>query len=500
LATFLYLKSKEFRIILAIILIVLSVINVTVTAVQASSTLSAGEVVGRVEGTIAKVCQLVGDFDKERNQPTTSLTYSRYGVDGTDLGVSFEHAGKLIFLFGDTRGRSAFLPTGAVPGTADSWAYTMDENADECLNLRFYTGQPGSQGLPRFLPPLVPGVSQGAFEVPMEGIDIDGVAYGFFTTNHTEQRTMGGSILARLVDESFSFKYLYTFSTNKFVNLQIVPVKNSEFPGLPQNIGQGLLIWGSGEYRKSDPYLAWMPYESIEDKSKLLYFSGTDTKGSPHWSQSENDAVSIFPDPTIGELSVSWNQYLNRWIMLYRGVVMRSALLPWGPWSDRETVFDAATEGHGKFIHSPGKDNLSDPGRESIPGGPYGPYIIEKFTKGSPGRSTVYFTLSTWNPYTVVLMKVLLQLASRGVTRSVPVPTSVTTDQLSVQVTSTSTRPWGAAGLYNTAILASAAAAGLAVAGVIIIKKRRSLSVTRRAAVAACSEQGRCQGEDSSTL
>ena len=241
-ATFCYLKSKGFRIILAIILIVLSVINVTVTAVQAPSTLSAGMVVGRVEGTVAKVCQLVGDFDMERNQPTTSLTYSRYGVEGTDLGVSFEHAGRLIFLFGDTRGRSAFLPTGAVPGTADSWAYTMDENPDECLNLKFYTGQAGSQGLPRFLPPLVPRVSQGAFEVPMEGIDINGVAYGFFTTNHTEQHTMGASILARLYDESLSFKYFYTFSTNKFVNVQVVPVKNSELPGLPQNSGRGLLI------------------------------------------------------------------------------------------------------------------------------------------------------------------------------------------------------------------------------------------------------------------
>ena len=428
-ATLSYLKSKGFRIVLAIILIVLSAIKVDVTAVQASTMLSAGEVVGRVEGTIAKVCQLIGDFDKERNQPTTSLTYSRYGVDGTDLGVSFEHAGKLIFLFGDTRGRSAFLPTGAVSGTADSWANTMDENPDECLNLKFYTGQPGSQGLPRFLPPLVPGVSQGAFEVPMEGIDINGVAYGFFTTNHTEQHTMGGSILARLVDESLSFKYLYTFSTNKFVNVQIVAVRNSEFPGLPQNSGQGLLIWGSGEYRKSDPYLAWMPYESIEDKSKLLYFSGIDTKDSPRWSQNENDAVSLFHDPTIGELSVSWNQYLNRWIMLYSGVVMRSALLPWGPWSDRETVFDAATEGHGKFIHSPGKDNLSDPGRESISGGPYGPYIIEKFTKGSPGRSTIYFTLSTWNPYSVVLMKVLLQLVSRSSSFITQPSTTATTTQ-----------------------------------------------------------------------
>jgi hypothetical protein len=63
------------------------VINVTVSAAQAPNALTAGEAVKRVEGTITKVRQLVGDLDKERNQPTTSLTYSRYGVEGTDLGV-----------------------------------------------------------------------------------------------------------------------------------------------------------------------------------------------------------------------------------------------------------------------------------------------------------------------------------------------------------------------------------------------------------------------------
>jgi len=96
--------------------------------------------------------------------------------------------------------------------------------------------------------------------------------------------------------------------------------------------------------------------------------------------------------------------------MFYGGVSMRSAALPWGPWSDRQIVFDAVKEGYTKFIHWPGKDNLSDPLRESTPGGPYGPYVVEKFTKGDLGRSTVYFTLSTWNPYTTVLMKVDLEL------------------------------------------------------------------------------------------
>jgi len=369
------------------------------------ATAAGNDIAVRVEGTIAKVCQLVGDFDRERNEPTPSLTHTRYGVAGTDLGVSFEHGGKLIFLFGDTVGNNSMRSS----GKDDSWAYTTDMNLDDGLELVFYTGAVG-----RFLPPVVPGLSQGAFEVPMEGIDIDGVAYVFFTTNHTQQRTMGRSVLARLDDRTLSFTYLYSLSTDKFLNAQVVAVNNSDIVGLPQSTGRGLLIWGSGEYRKSDPYLAWMPYESIEDKSTIRYFKGTDALGNPAWSQNETDAVPLFHDPIIGEFSVHWNVYLERWIMLYDGVFMRSSTKPWGQWSAKQTLFNAVREGYTKFIHWPGRDNLSDRFRESTFGGPYGPYVIEKFTTGTAGRCTIYFTLSTWNPYTTVLMKVTIELRSSG--------------------------------------------------------------------------------------
>ena len=54
-----------------------------------------------------KVEQLIGDYDKERKAATRSQTESRYGVEGTDLGSSFEHGGRAHFLFGDGMMRSA---------------------------------------------------------------------------------------------------------------------------------------------------------------------------------------------------------------------------------------------------------------------------------------------------------------------------------------------------------------------------------------------------------
>jgi hypothetical protein len=58
-----------------------------------------------VPGSTVKLEQLLGEEDKEKHQPTLSLTETRYGILGTDLGNPFEHNGRLYFLFGDTVGR-----------------------------------------------------------------------------------------------------------------------------------------------------------------------------------------------------------------------------------------------------------------------------------------------------------------------------------------------------------------------------------------------------------
>jgi hypothetical protein len=56
-----------------------------------------------VPGSSKKICQLIGDVDLQFGTPTISQTLTRAGVSGTDLGFSFEHNGKLYFLFGDTQ-------------------------------------------------------------------------------------------------------------------------------------------------------------------------------------------------------------------------------------------------------------------------------------------------------------------------------------------------------------------------------------------------------------
>jgi hypothetical protein len=41
----------------------------------------------------------------------------------------------------------------------------------------------------------------------------------------------------------------------------------------------------------------------------------------------------------------------------------------------------------------------------TTPGASYAPYMIERFTRVSGSTLSIYYALSTWNPYTIVLMQ-----------------------------------------------------------------------------------------------
>jgi hypothetical protein len=57
-------------------------------------------------------------------------------------------------------------------------------------------------------------------------------------------------------------------------------------------------------------------------------------------------------------------------------------------------------------------DGLSDPGREAEWGGEYGPYLMARFTIGVGGGCRIYYTMSTRNPYQVMVMQSDLRLGS----------------------------------------------------------------------------------------
>jgi hypothetical protein len=349
-----------------------------------------------VPNSTKKVCQLTGDFDRAAGVPTLSQTGRRFGVDATDLGSSFEHKGHLIFLFGDTWGRA---------GAWDALAWTKSTDPEKII-LDFFRAKDG-----KWLPPTVPGLSQKAFEIPSGGISVAGTIYVVFTTDHTEEKVMGRSILATSRDDGRTFQALYELSRGKFINVSFWLVDG------------WLYIYGSGEYRKSSVCLARVRPGSIRDRSKLQYFAGIDEDEKPYWSKTEVDAVPLFQHDVVGEFSVAYLEPVKRYVLLYnskepRGIMIRSAEAAWGPWSEGTVIFHPWREnGYGHFMHISARfkrksDSLSDPKREDEWGGEYGPYVMSRFTTGDNGRCRIYFTMSTWNPYQVVVMRSDLYLGA----------------------------------------------------------------------------------------
>jgi len=366
-----------------------------------------------------KVCQLTGDFEFQNGADTKNRSKSRFSVAGTDLGYPVEHDGRLYFLFGDT--------AGSTPDGRDSIAYTREFDPDLCPHLDWVAD--GST----FRPIQANGVSLAFFEVPSTGFSANGALYAFVWTDHKDlfrtdaqghelfSNPLGHAALLRSDDHGRSFRLIWDRLGDKLINLAAMVVNNSDVPGLPTRTGMGLLIFGSGAYRASNPFLAYIPLSLVEQKSQVTYFTGFDrVTHQPQWG-AESAATQLFDHPCIGEFSVSWNRNLRQWIMLYNcdhpnGIVARVAEKPWGPWSNPALLFNAdADAGACYFIRGnvdcgPQTDPFS-PGKDG-PGGVYAPYVISRYTRGGAQNTTIYYVMSTWNPYQVVLMKSTLAFHS----------------------------------------------------------------------------------------
>lgn len=273
------------------------------------------------------------------------------------------------------------------------------------------------------------------------------------------------------------------FHTNKFINPSARTVADFD-PTRADGVGnvytaatgagehEKLFVWGRPWFsgargRDSRLYFMYLDVPRYSETGEFdlepRYFTGVDA-GVPQFSAREIDAVPLDlsyaeGDPStevvdqVGELSVTWVEPLQKWIMLYGGDYARAALLlmqgnglndvtkdpfggvlvrfadqPWGPWSAPEYILKAHTETDEiiALTNAP-KGILARPDCTSVdcpPGEPgysmserggfYGAHMIEPWTMEREEEVDVYWVVSTWNPYQVVLLKTSLSLREQS--------------------------------------------------------------------------------------
>lgn len=324
-------------------------------------------------------------------------TAQRFGITGTDLGILWDNGGtgsnrQTLAAFGDTFGNCAVA--------GQEWRNnvlfrTGDTNLADGLQIpdpavaNIYAGSPVTSARPNLSKQVIakPAIASPEVTViPTAAISIGGKQYinfmsvrqwgepGQWTTNYSaiavssdngENWTVALNTVRGNRSMGTSGPYRYRAGNEKF-----------QMGAFVRKDGY-LYHYGTPNGRGGAAYLARVPENAILDLTQYRYWTGRT------WSTNLQYARAVFGAP-VSEMSVSWNAFLGKFVTLYTtnaGVVMRTATNPQGPWSSATTLLRP----------------------EAIPGGIYSPYIHP----WSTGRD-LYFTLSLWSEYNVMLLKTTL--------------------------------------------------------------------------------------------
>jgi hypothetical protein len=315
-------------------------------------------------------------------------TLSRFAISGTDLGIMWDNGSRQVLMaFGDTSGYCS------VPG--HQWRYNvLMRSQDPALaNTISVSNSPlWARGISKQIINSTKWAPDETGIIPTAGISVGGNQYlnfmsikswdanGAWTTNY--------SAIAVSPDNGERWG-VYPGSVR---TPRPDSVPGARHAAGNENFQQGAFLkpgpgdpyiytFGTPAGRGGSAYVARVVPNSIPDVTKYEYWNSDQNAWVPG---NPAAATVVIPGP-VGELSVQYNTYLRQYLTLYcngmNDVVMRTAAAPQGPW---------------------GPEQLLVPSMQ-FPGGIYAPFLHP----WSTGKE-LYFNLSEWSDYNVMLMKTVL--------------------------------------------------------------------------------------------
>ena len=315
-------------------------------------------------------------------------TIEKFAITGTDLGIMWDNGDsvnrQVLMAFGDTNGYCD------VPGK--QWRYNaLMRTSDRSLSNTIAVGD-GVVGNPYSGSPVWrPGISKQIINTinraPSETgiIPTAGVAIG--------RSQVINFMSIRNWDSPGSWSTNFSalaVSSDNGENWGVYPNTVRPVGGGNQNFQMGAFLkpgpgdpylysFGTPSGRAGSAYIARVAPNQVPDLTKWEYWNGN------AWVPSDAAAaVPVIPGP-VGEMSAQYNTYLNQYLALYcngaNDVVMRTSPAPQGPWSPEQVLVRSS----------------------EIPGGIYAPYLHP----WSQGKE-LYYNLSQWSTYNVMLLKTTL--------------------------------------------------------------------------------------------
>ncbi|MCV7298302.1 DUF4185 domain-containing protein [Mycobacterium barrassiae] len=315
-------------------------------------------------------------------------TVKRFAITGTDLGIMWDNgAGEVLMAFGDTYGYCG------VHG--QQWRYNvLMRSRDGALNNTVAaTSSPlWAQGLSKQIINSIRFAPTEKGIIPTAGISVGGKQYINFM-----------SIKSWDSDGRWTTNFsAIAVSPDNGERWGVYP--DSVRPAAPGNVQRARYVPGNENFQQGaflkpgpgDPYI--YSFGTPSGRGGAAYVSRVLPAGIPdprryeYWNSDSNSwvpgdpsaATPVIPGP-VSEMSAQFNTYLKQYLVLYgngaNDMVMRTAPAPQGPWSPERLVVPSM----------------------QFPGGIYAPFLHP----WSTGKE-LYYNVSLWSAYNVMLMKTVL--------------------------------------------------------------------------------------------
>ena len=325
--------------------------------------------------------------------PAAPCDQRRADVRGTDLGIMAEVGDRLFFLFGDTFGYdgTGYRGPGGSNWRSNAFGSAPVKDPREGICIQDWRCGPDRKAIP-----IVEGAHQPAFtgtdgeqtKIPTGMVAVGGRLYVEYMSIHGFA-SKGG------VWQTNYTRWMYSDDLGKTwtQNPQSFGDPDSAFtevalaaePGKGNDESRYVYALGTPSGRFGPARCARVPKERVLDIDAWEYYAGG--LGSPEWSRRRAEAVPVVPPP-VGEGSILWDPYLQRWLYTYlneatHNLELREAEVPWGPWSPAATL--ATAQSYPQL---------------------YGAFMTPSFLRD--GGETLFFVMSTYYPYGTHVMKAAL--------------------------------------------------------------------------------------------